>query len=126
MNSSRRASFFGGFKYAWEGLLYVIRTQPHFRFHAFAALAVTGLALWLDVSTVAWAILLLIIGVVLLAEMFNTALETLVDLVSPDYHPLAKHVKDVAAGAVLLVAILSVLIGLLILGPPLWVRLGLS
>jgi len=65
----------------------------------------------------------LTIGVVLVSEMLNTVAETLVDLVSPGYHPLAKVVKDVTAGAVLLAAIISIAVGLLVLGPPLWERL---
>jgi diacylglycerol kinase len=70
--------------------------------------------------------LVLTIGIVLVTEIFNTAAEVLVDLVSPDYHPLAKQVKDLAAGAVLLSAMMAVVVGLLILTPPLLSRLGLS
>jgi diacylglycerol kinase (ATP) len=82
-------------------------------------------AVWLRVSRWSWALLVLTIGSVLTAEVFNTAAELLVDLASPDYHPLAKRVKDLAAGAVLIAALVSILVGLLILGPPLWGRMGL-
>jgi diacylglycerol kinase len=82
------------------------------------------MGLWLKLTPVAWVMLLLTIGGVLVTEMFNTAAEALVDLVSPDYHPVAKLVKDLTAGAVLVIAFISVIVGLLVLGPPLWVRLA--
>jgi undecaprenol kinase len=71
-----------------------------------------------------WAIICLTIGFVFVAEMFNTVLEAVTDLVTEEYHPLAKQAKDVAAGAVLLAAIIAVAVGLLVLGPPLLARLG--
>jgi diacylglycerol kinase len=82
-------------------------------------LLVIGVGIWVGLSYQAWAILMLTIGTVLVAEMLNTALEALVDLASPEYHPLAKNVKDLAAGSVLLWAIVAVIVGLVILGPPL-------
>jgi diacylglycerol kinase len=100
-----------------------LRTQRNTRVHLTAAAAVVALGLWLDLSHIQWAVLTLTIGFVLVSEMLNTVAETLVDLTSPDYHPLAKVVKDVTAGAVLLTAIISVIVGLLVLGPPLWDRL---
>lgn len=67
-----------------------------------------------------WAVLLLTIALVWTAEFINTALEAVVDLASPQHHPLAKVGKDVGAAAVLIAALTSILVGLLILGPPLW------
>jgi diacylglycerol kinase len=87
---------------------------------------VIALGLWLGLSRVEWAILALTIGLVWTAEFINTALEATVDLASPDIHPLARIGKDVGAAAVLVAAILSVVIGLLILGPPLWARLAVK
>jgi diacylglycerol kinase len=104
---------------------YAVTTQRNFRVHLVAALGVVILGAWLDLSSVAWAMLLLTIGGVLVTEMFNTAAEALVDLVSPDYHPIAKLVKDLTAGAVLVIAFIAVVVGLIVLGPPLWVRLTL-
>ena len=124
MKPQRSFNFFASFKYAGEGVVHAIRTQRNFRFHLFAATVVVAMGLWLRLSFESWAILALTIGMVLVTEMVNTAAEAMVDLASPDYHPLAKLVKDVAAGAVLLVAITAVVVGLLVLGPPLWVRLG--
>jgi len=82
-------------------------------------LAVCALGLWLQLSSIEWAILWLAIGLVWTAEFVNTALEAVVDLASPDLHPLARVGKDVGAAAVLIAAGIAVIIGLLILGPPL-------
>ena len=90
-----------------------------------ATFLVLGLAFWVRVSTGELAVLLLSIGLVWTAEFVNTALEAVVDLASPEVHPLAKVGKDVGAAAVLIAALLSVIIGLLILGPPIAGRLGL-
>lgn len=120
----RNVSFWEGFQFAGEGLLYAFRTQRNFRVHLVASVAVVLLGACLRLPRQSWAILALIIGLVLTAEMINTAAEALVDLTSPEYHPLAKLVKDLMAGAVLIVAMISVIVGLLILGPPLLLRLG--
>jgi len=107
-----------------DGLWHVFRTQPNAWIHALATVCVIALGLWLGLSRVEWAILALTMGLVWTAEFINTALEATVDLASPDIHPLARIGKDVGAAAVLVAAILSVVIGLLILGPPLWARLA--
>jgi diacylglycerol kinase len=125
MKPESQSSFIVSFKCAFDGLRYAVRTQKNFRFHLVAMLVVMIVAYWLDVTPTAWAVLLLTIGFVLVVELLNTAVEVIVDLVSPDFHPLAKTAKDLAAGAVLLVAITSVLVGLVILGPPLWDKLFL-
>jgi diacylglycerol kinase (ATP) len=111
------------FHYAFEGWWYVLRTQRNAWIHTVITLAVLALAFWLRLSRQDWAILLLIITAVWMAEFMNTALETIVNLVSPDFHPLAKIAKDVGSAAVLVGALGAVLIGLLILGPPLWAKL---
>jgi diacylglycerol kinase len=113
------------FLYAFQGLRTVWRTQTNMRIHLSVALLVVALGWWLELSKTDWCLLVLAISMVLMAEAFNTALEFLTDLASPDYHPLAKHAKDTAAAAVLLAAIGSAVLGLLILGPPLLQRLGL-
>ena len=107
------------FKYAFSGLRYVIISQRNAWIHAAITLLVVILAVLLKLNLQDWGILLLAIGLVWTAEIFNTALEALVDLVSPQPHPLAKIVKDTSAAAVLVSAIISILIGLLILLPPL-------
>jgi diacylglycerol kinase len=111
------------FRYAFEGWAYVLRTQHNAWIHGAATIAVVILAFWLDISRLEWSILVLTIALVWTAEFVNTAIEVIVDLVSPEEHPLAKKAKDIAAGAVLVSAFTAVIVGLLILGPPLWQRL---
>jgi diacylglycerol kinase (ATP) len=111
------------FRHAFTGWGYVLRTQPNAWIHAGFTLAVILIGIWLELSTQKWAILLLAITLVWTAELINTAVEAVVDLASPDHHQLAKAGKDTAAGAVLAVAAGSILVGLLILGPPLWDKL---
>jgi len=120
MRHSRLAKAFG---HAFSGLFFALRTQRNMPIHLAIAAGVIGLGVWLGLSTTQWAILALTVGSVLAAELLNSSLEVVVDMVSPDYHPLAKRAKDVAAGAVMLAAMVSVLVGLLILGPPLWAQL---
>lgn len=111
------------FRYAFEGWWYVLRTQHNTWIHAVVSVLVFVLAFWLGISRLEWAVLVLTTTAVWMGEFANTALEAVVDLVQPDYHPLAKAAKDVAAATVLVGAIGAVIIGLLILGPPLWQRL---
>lgn len=85
-----------------------------------ATVAVILIGLWLRLEPRDWAILILTIALVWTAEFINTALEAVVDLASPQLHPLAKVGKDVGAAAVLISALTAVLVGLLILGPPFW------
>lgn len=119
----RSRNILESFRFAFTGLWYALRTQRNTRVHLAIAAVVVVLGLCLDLSYVQWAVLTLTIGFVLVSEMLNTMVEILVDLISPDYHPLAKVIKDVTAGAVLLTAIISVAVGLLVLGPPLWMRI---
>ena len=113
-------SRFRSFGYAFRGWWYVIRTQKNAWIHAVITTVVVIMAFWLKVSALEWAILVLTIALVWSAEFFNTAIEAVVDLASPTHHPLAKTGKDVGAAAVLIAALAAILVGLLILGPPLW------
>lgn len=111
------------FQYAFEGWWFVLRTQHNAWIHALITVLVVGLGLWLGLPWRDWAVLILAFMAVWMAEFMNTAIEAVVDMVMPDVHPLAKVAKDVAAAAVLVGAIGAILIGLLLLGPPLWQRL---
>lgn len=111
------------FSYAFQGCSYVLRNEPNSWIHAGITILVIIVAFWLRLPARDWAVLLLTIVMVWEAEFFNTAIETLVDLASPEENPLAKASKDVGAAAVLIAALTSVLIGLLILGPPLWQKI---
>jgi len=106
--------FVSGFGHAGNGIRYAIRTQMNIRVHLGITVAVLLLGLYLRLSRLEMMILVLTIMIVLAAEMFNTAIETVVDLISPEYHPLAKIAKDVAAGAVLVCAVGAVAVGILI------------
>jgi len=108
------------FRFAFEGVGYLVRTQPNARIHLAATVAVVSLAAWLRVDREGWVWLVLAIGLVWAAEAFNTALEAVVDLTSPKKHMLAKAAKDVAAAGVLLAAFTASTVGLLVLGPLLW------
>jgi len=114
------ATFIAGFSYAFRGLWYVLHTQRNMRVHlVIATLAIlTGIVL--HISAIEFALIFVTITIVLTAEMFNTVFELCIDLASPEYHPLAKIAKDVAAGAVLLSAIFAVVVGLFIFVPHLW------
>jgi diacylglycerol kinase len=111
------------FRHAFRGWWYVIRSQHNAWLHAVASTLVMLMAWWLRLSMIDWAVLLLTIALVWTAEFINTALEAVVDLASPQQHPLAKVGKDVGAAAVLIAALTSILVGLLVLGPPLWEKL---
>ncbi len=108
------------FQYALEGWAYVLRTQKNAWIHAIFTIGVAVIGLWLGLSKYDWAFLIIAVVVVWITEFINTALEAIVDVSMPDPHPCAKVAKDVGAGAVLLGAAAAVLIGLLILGPPVW------
>jgi diacylglycerol kinase len=112
------------FGFAFEGWWYVIRTQRNAWIHLVVSVSVILISLWLNISRQDWAVIILAIALVWTAEFLNTALEAVVDLASQhETHRLAQVGKDVGAAAVLIAAASSVIIGLLILGPPLWERI---
>lgn len=117
---SEWAKFIAGFGYAFSGLWYALRTQRNARVHALLAALAILLGIFLRISTVEFALIFIAITSVFVAEMFNTVFELCVDLASPEYNPLAKIAKDVAAGAVLLNAILAIIIALFVYIPHLW------
>lgn len=114
----RARSRIHSFQHAFSGWWYVLRTQRNAWIHLVATLAVLILGLTFHLEFIEWAILAVAIGLVWTAEFVNTALEAVVDLASPEMHPLARVGKDVGAAAVLISALLAVMVGLLILGPP--------
>ncbi len=112
-----RAGFLSSFNYAFQGIYYTLRTQRNMRVHAGLGLLATLLGLWSGLTAVQWAVLLVIMALVFCLEMLNTVVEAVVDLASPQYHPLAKVAKDVAAGAVLVASFFAVGVGLFLFGP---------
>ena len=109
-----------GLSYALAGLKTVLLTERNFRIHLLAMIIVIVLAFILQVSKLEWFMLILVIGFVLVAEMFNSVIEGLIDYIKPDIHPEAKRIKDMAAGAVLITAIVSVIVGCMIFIPKLF------
>jgi diacylglycerol kinase len=118
-------SVFKSIGHALDGLLYVVRTQNNARFHLLVTILVILVSLWFRLSNIEWCFIVIAITLVWVSECFNTALEKLFDLVDPNPHPLIKAGKDSSAAAVLISAILSVVIGILILGPHLITKLSI-
>src|ERR1051326_473491 len=103
------------------GVVYTFKTQRHMRFHLYVVLVVLLLGMFVNLGLREMLVLLFTISLVIIAEMFNSAIEATVDLVSPNYSPLAKFAKDIAAGAVLITTIIALVVGgLLILGESRW------
>lgn len=109
-----------GFVYAWKGLAAVFKTERNFRIHLTAGMAVILAGVYFQVSAVEWSLLLLVIGFVITAELFNTAIEKMIDYVKPDIHPDAGMIKDIAAGSVLASALIAAVIGLIIFLPKIY------
>ncbi|MBN1201260.1 MAG: diacylglycerol kinase family protein [Anaerolineae bacterium] len=112
------------FRCAFDGLFHVLRSQPNAWFHTTATVCVILMGAWFGLSKTEWAFIIVAIGAVWAAEIANTAVEAVVDLVSPQPHPLAKTAKDCAAAMVLVVSGMAAAIGLLVMGPSLWSRLN--
>jgi diacylglycerol kinase len=111
------ATRISSFKYALQGLIYVLKTQTNAQIHVFATFCVAIIGYFSHISITEWCVLVGMIGLVISMETMNTALEALVDLVSPEHNRLAGIAKDVAAAAVLVAAMAAVVVGLLIFVP---------
>lgn len=109
--------FFRSFVFAFSGIRAALKSEQNIRFHFTAAAIVIAAGLLTGLSPVEWMIIIGVIGGMLAFELFNSSMERIVDLASPDLHPLAKQAKDMAAGAVLVFAFASAIIGLLIFLP---------
>lgn len=121
VSHSRLASL----RYALAGWLHMLRYQKNTRIQAVASLAVLGISIWLEIPARDLAVIVVMISVVWMAEFINAAIEAAINLASAEFHPMARVGKDVAAAAVLLGVITSIIVGLLILGPPFLDRVGL-
>jgi diacylglycerol kinase (ATP) len=114
--STRKKSF----AYAFSGIRYVLKTQKNAWIHLFISVSVILVGFLVKLDAVEWALIAVCIALVWVAECINTSIEAFVDLTSPNEHPLAKISKDVGAAGVLIAALISVIVGLLVLGPPLF------
>ena len=116
-NDRRKGRFLHSFAFAISGILHAVRNERNMKIHSVVAIIVIILSWFYHLSAMEWMFIFFAICGVLALELVNTAIERVVDLVTNDFHPLAKQAKDVAAGAVLLYAILSVVIGCIIFLP---------
>lgn len=108
---------FSGFQYAFNGIAYMLQTQKSARIHIVAALLVLVAGFWLGLSPAEWLFIFFAIGLVISAELFNTAIEKVTDIVEPNENPSAGRVKDLGAGGVLVTSITAAIIGLIIFLP---------
>ena len=107
-------SFFRSFIYALHGIWSGVADQRNLKFQLAIAVVVIGAGFYVSITSIEWCIILLCIALVIGLELVNTALENLVDLVTIERNPLAGKIKDIAAGAVLVVSVISLIIGLII------------
>lgn len=117
MGIYQKPGFWRSLNQAWRGMLYTVKTQKHVQFHLVAGFSVLLFAWYCEVTQFEWMILIFAIGSVISAEVMNSAVEIVVDMVQPNFHPLAGMAKDVAAGAVLVTAIQAVVIGMIVFAP---------
>lgn len=113
----KRHRLLKAFGYAFVGIKSAVGAERNIQIHLFVSVVVISFGIWLSLSPVEWIFILFAIGGMLSLEMMNSAIERVVDLVTKEFHPLAKDAKDIAAGAVLLYAIMSVIIGIVIFLP---------
>lgn len=113
-------------KHAIDGVSYTIKTQPNFRIHIIAAIIAIFTGLYLNISSAEWSVIVFIIGLVLVAEMINTCIESVVDLHTEKFHELAKIAKDVSAGMVLTTAVMALITGLLVFLPHIISRFAIN
>ncbi|MDF0727213.1 diacylglycerol kinase family protein [Cytobacillus sp. S13-E01] len=102
------------FSYAANGLMHAIYKEHNLRIHLVLSVIVISLGFYFNISRMEWSVIIILIGGMLSLELMNTAVERVVDLVTKEYHPLAKMAKDISAAAVLLFAIASIIIGIII------------
>lgn len=117
MRQYKKGEFRKSFKYAWRGLSYVVKNERNFRIELSIAFFVIIIAIILEIKLWEFIITLLMISWVLVAELVNTALERVVDILEPKVHPFARLIKDVMAAAVLFSSMMAIVIGLVIFGP---------
>jgi undecaprenol kinase len=116
-NHKKKITLMRSFYFAISGIISAFRSERNLRIHLTLSVLVVLLGWGLSITRIEWLMIVLVIGGMLCSELVNSAIERVVDLVTEDYHPLAKQAKDIAAGAVLLFAITSVVVGIIIFGP---------
>lgn len=112
--------FFKSFKYAFNGIIHAIKSEQNFRFYFLAAVIVLIASITTGLSKYEWIIIIILICGMFVIELVNASIERVVDLISPDFHELAAQAKDLAAGACLVYAICTAIVGLIIFIPKWW------
>ncbi len=105
------------FKCSLKGIVYGFVRESHFRFQCFFALIVVAVAIWFKVKAIEWALLVIVIGLVLVSEMLNTVVEDIMDFIHPNIDERVGHIKDLAAGSVLVSVVIAMIVGLLVFLP---------
>lgn len=118
INSLRKTR--NSFKFAFKGIDYLLQNENNFRFHIFTAVFTIALGLLVNLTMLEWLIIIIMIGLVLMAEASNTALEKFLDVLHPEIHPTVGIAKDLAAGAVLLISATAAIVGIIIFGSRIW------
>jgi diacylglycerol kinase len=108
---------FGSFKFAFHGLWLLVQNEHNSRIHFLAAIIAIAMGIILKINPTEWSLLIIVIGIVFLTELLNSSLETLADFVNPEWNEKIRNVKDYAASAVLISAIISIIVGALIFIP---------
>lgn len=106
-----------GFAFAWNGLIAAMKSERNFQIHLAIAFTVIVVGIFFRISRLEWGLIILVIGLVLISELINSTVEKLIDYLKPDIHPTAKIIKDIAAGSVLIAAIIAIIIGLIVFIP---------
>ncbi len=116
-NTHKKQTLFRSFKYASEGIYSLLLKERNFRIHLAVSVVALACCFFFQVDKYEWIAVVLLIAVVLSMEAINTSIEYLCDIVSPEYHPVVKTIKDIAAAAVFMSAIISVIVGCMIFVP---------
>lgn len=117
LDKPKRKKIWHTFAYAIEGIVTALKQERNMRFHAISAVIVIAFGLFFSITKIEWLFILVSIGGMFSLELLNTAIERVVDLVTNEYKPLAKQAKDIAAGAVFIFAIITLVIGIVIFLP---------
>ena len=117
MKMEKKAPLYRSFGYAFQGIFTCVRKERNMKIHCVAAVLVVIAGVILKISAIEWCICMVLFGLVMALELVNTAVEAVVDMVTEEYHPLAKVAKDTAAGAVLIAAIMAAIAGCIIFLP---------
>jgi undecaprenol kinase len=113
----KRATLWKSFSFALSGIQTALLTERNMRIHLLVSIVVIGCSIFFSISKLEWLFVIVAIGGIFSLEMMNSAIERVVDLITAEYHPLAKQAKDLAAGAVFIYAVITVLIGIIIFIP---------